>query len=292
MTVATTTKAPSTPQLLNPGSEGKPWRNLATKLIIAAEWLALLAAVSYMCVRTLPRAWQKLDTDFPNYYLAARLLHEGYDTDRIYEWIWMQRQKDHIRIEKSDQPIVAFVTLTPFSALLVWPLTAWEPLSAKHIWIAFNLALLVPVGFFIHLLTSLEWRRIALLIVVTFPIHRNLQYGQYYILLLLVFVASLLLYVRKKRVMAGLLLGIAAGLKIFPALFLLYFLRKRDLKAAMGLILGSIAASVISIATFGFQLSRTYLQQVFAVGITRRGDGSLRPDYELDVIAVASLIYI
>ena len=83
----------------------------------------------------------------------------------------MQRQKDHIKIEKSDQAIVAFVSLTPFSALLVLPLTAWAPLPAKHIWIAFNLALLVPVGFFIHLLTSLEW--IALLIVVTFPLHRN-----------------------------------------------------------------------------------------------------------------------
>jgi hypothetical protein len=273
--------------VLNPGSDQKPWRDLATKLIIAAEWLALLAAVSYLCVRTLPRAWQKLDTDFPNYYLTARLLHEGYDTDRIYEWIWMQRQKDHVRIEKSDQSVVAFVTLTPFSPLLVWPLTSWEPLPAKHIWIAFNLALLVPVGVFIHLLTSLEWRRIALLIVATFPIHRNLQYGQYYILLLLVFVASLLLYVRKKRVLAGLLLGIAAGLKIFPALFLLYFLRKRDPKAAMGLILGSIAASIISIAIFGFQLSRTYLQQVLPWAL--RGEGM--DPYALTTNSMSSLLH-
>ena len=133
MTVATTTKAASTPQLLNPVSDRKPGRSLATKLIIAAEWLALLAGVSYLCVRTLPRAWQKLDTDFPNYYLTARLLNEGYDTDRIYEWIWIQRQKDHIKIEKSDQAVVAFVSLTPFSALLVWPLTAWTRHCQRNI---------------------------------------------------------------------------------------------------------------------------------------------------------------
>jgi hypothetical protein len=93
VTLTTTTKAAATPQLLNPVSDRKPRRNLATKLIIAAEWLALLAGVTYMCVRTLPRAWQKLDTDFPNYYLTTRLLHDGYDTDSIYERIWMQRQK-------------------------------------------------------------------------------------------------------------------------------------------------------------------------------------------------------
>ena len=287
MTVATTTKAASTPQLLNPVSDRKPRRNLATKLIIAAEWLALLAGMSYLCVRTLPRAWQKLDTDFPNYYLTARLLHEGYNTDRIYEWIWMQRQKYHIKIEKSDQPIVAFVPLTPFSALLVWPLTSLAPLPAKHIWIAFNLALLVPVGYFLHLLTSLEWRRIALLIVVTFPLHRNLQYGQYYILLLLVFMASLWLYVRKKRILAGLLLGIASGLKIFPALFLLYFLRKKDLKGAGGMILGSVATLVMSMGIFGFELSRTYFQQVLPWAL--RGEGM--DPYALAANSMSSLLH-
>ena len=143
------TKAASTPQLPDPVSGRRPGRSLAAKLLITAEWLALLAGISYLCVRTLPRAWQKLDTDFPNYYLTARLLHGRYDTDRIYEWIWMQRQKDHIKMEKADQAVVAFVSLTSFSALLAWPLTAWAPLPAKHIWIAFNLALLVPVGFFI-----------------------------------------------------------------------------------------------------------------------------------------------
>jgi hypothetical protein len=262
-------------------------RHLVTKLIIGAEWVVLLAGVGYLCGRTLPRAWQKLDTDFPNYYLTARLLSEGYDTDRIYDWIWVQRQKDRVKIEKGDQAVVAFVSLTPFSALLVRPLTSWEPLAAKHVWICFNLALLVPVGLLIHSLTSLELRRIALLMMVTFPLHRNLQYGQYYILLLLVFTASLWLYIHKKRMLAGLLLGIAAGLKVFPALFLLYFLRKKDLKAAGGLILGSIATLVASIAAFGFELNRTYLQQVLPW--TLRGEGM--DPYALAANSLSSLLH-
>lgn len=262
-------------------------RSLAIRMIIATERLVLLVGLCYLCGRTLPRAWQKLDTDFPNYYLTARLLREGYDTDRLYEWIWMQRQKDHFGIEKSDQPVVAFVPLTPFSALFVWPLTFFAPLTAKHIWIAFNLALLVPIGFLVHSLASLEWRRVVLLIAVTFPLHRNLQYGQYYILLLLLFAASLWLYVRQKRMLCGVLLGIASGVKVFPVFFLLYFLRKKDLRAAGGLILGCVAAAAVSLAVFGFELNHTYLQQVLPWAL--RGEGM--DPYALAASSLSSVLH-
>jgi hypothetical protein len=69
----------------------------------AVSWLehvALLLAVAYLALHTWPRAWSRLNTDFPNYYLTARLVHEGYDSDRIYEWAWLQKEKDHRAIER------------------------------------------------------------------------------------------------------------------------------------------------------------------------------------------------
>jgi hypothetical protein len=86
---------------------------------------------------------------------ARRLQHRS-----IY--IWIQREKDHFGTKKSDQPLVTFVPLTPFSALFVWALTYWPALTAKHIWIIVNLVLLSAAVFLLHSLTSLEWRRIAL----------------------------------------------------------------------------------------------------------------------------------
>lgn len=51
------------------------------------DW-ALVALLSIQFfARTLPNAWHTLNTDFPNYYLTARLAREHYDTSRIYEWI-------------------------------------------------------------------------------------------------------------------------------------------------------------------------------------------------------------
>ncbi len=264
-----------------------PCRSWLVTLVLIAEWLALAAGTGYLCGRTLPRAWQSLNTDFPNYYLTARLLREGYDTDRLYEWTWIQRQKDRIGIEKADQPVVAFVPLTPFSSLVVWPLTIWAPLAAKHIWIVINLLLLGVEAVLLHSLTGLAWRHLALLMVVCFPLHRNFLYGQYYILMLLVITLALWLYLRQKRLLAGLLLGIGFGLKIFPIFFLLYFFRKRDFKAAAAVAAGSLGTVLASVAAFGLALNRTYFLQVLPWAL--RGEGM--DPYSTSASSISSLLH-
>jgi hypothetical protein len=65
-------------------------------MINAGEWLLLLLMIGYIGGRALPRSWSHLNTDFPNYYVTARLLREGARTNRMYEWIWLQRQKDRL----------------------------------------------------------------------------------------------------------------------------------------------------------------------------------------------------
>jgi hypothetical protein len=54
------------------------------------EGAVLVVLGFYLFGHTLPRAWRTLNTDFPNYYLAAKLTREGVDPARAYEWIWLQ----------------------------------------------------------------------------------------------------------------------------------------------------------------------------------------------------------
>ena len=96
------------------------------------EWLIFALMAAYFGIHTLPAAWKTLNTDFSNYYLTARLAREDSSTSRIYEWVWLQRQKDHREI---DQRIISLVPITPFSTLAVWPFAAMPPLSAKHCWL-------------------------------------------------------------------------------------------------------------------------------------------------------------
>ena len=253
----------------------------------AFEWLVLLAVASFIGFRVLPRAWNHLNTDFPNYYVTARLLREGYSTRRIYEWIWLQRQKDRMGILPSEQPVVGFVPHTPFSALLLWPLTYGPPLAAKRIWILCNLLLLIAVAVFLRSLTQLAWRRLALLIGLCYPVVRNFEYGQYYIVILVLLTGALYLYVRDRRFPSGVLVGIAAGLKIFPALFVFYFLRKRDFRAAFGLATGALATVAASAWAFGLEVHHTYLSQVLPWAM--RGD-AMDP-YALSPNSISALLH-
>ncbi len=166
---------------------------------------------------TLPAAWKSLNTDFSNYYLTARLAREQSDTSRIYEWIWLQRQKDHRDI---DQRIISLVPITPFSTLAVWPLAALPPLAAKHRWLILNMAMVVATVVLLRSLTQLPLRRVVLVAALSVPLNENFLYGQYYVLLLFVLTLACWCYVRQKRFLSGLLIGLGFGVKLFPILYL------------------------------------------------------------------------
>jgi hypothetical protein len=207
----------------------------------------------------MPRAWRTLNTDFPNYYMSARLAHEGYDTSRMYEWTWLQREKDHRAV---DIRVIGLAPITPFSTLAMLPLARLAPLVAKHVWILLNLAFLIPIGWMLRSLTGMSYRRVALVLALSFPLHRNLLYGQFYILLLLLIVAACWAYLRGFRAMAGALVAVAAACKIFPVLFFIFFLQRRDWRAlAWGAVTG-LAAAAVSVAVFGWNVHRTYLREI------------------------------
>ena len=223
------------------------------------ERVALVIAIAFLGLHALPRAWTKLNTDFPNYYLTARLAHEGYDTSRVYEWTWLQREKDHRSLDISS---VGMVPLTPFSTLVMWPLATLPALGAKHAWIIANLALLFPLCWFIHSLTGLSYRRIALVVAFSFPLQRNLLYGQYYVLLLLLIVAACWCYVKEHYVLSGALIAVAAASKIFPVLLVVLFLQRRNWRAVASFVVTGIGTAALSIAAFGWSVNRIYLHQI------------------------------
>ena len=248
------------------------------------EWILSALMVAYFAVHTLPAAWRTLNTDFPNYYLTAHLAREKSETSRIYEWIWLQRQKDHQDI---DQRIVGLVAVTPFSSLAVWPFAAMPPLAAKHCWLILNIALVAAVAVLLRSLTRQPWRRILLVASLSVPLNKNFLYGQYYVLLLFVVTLACWCYVHQKRFLSGLLIGLGFGLKLFPLLYLGYFLRKRDFKALTGGVIGSAAAALSSIAVFGWQANQLLFNQVLPWAL--RGEG-LNP-YDLSSGSITTLLH-
>jgi len=261
------------------------WSALSTAgWTLVVEWTLSALMLAYCGLHTLPAAWKTLNTDFSNYYLTARLALEKNDTSRIYEWIWLQRQKDHRDI---DQRIISLVPITPFSTLAVWPLVAAPPLVAKHRWIILNIAMVVAVVVLLRSLTQLPLRRIVLVATLSVPLNKNLLYGQYYVLLLFVLTLACWCYVRQRRFLSGALIGLGFGLKLFPILYLGYFLRKRDFKAFTGGVIGAAGAAIASIAAFGWQANCVLVNQVLPW--TLRGEG-LDP-YNLSSASITTLLH-
>jgi hypothetical protein len=223
------------------------------------EWGILLLSLGYIGLHVMPRAWHALVTDFPNYYMAARLAREHYDTSRMYEWIWLQRQKD---LHAIAIRVIGLSPITPFSTLFFWPLTVFSPLAAKRVWIVLNLALLFPTAWLLHRMSGLSYLRIALAFALSVPLARNLEFGQFYVLLLLLITAACWAYLRGWRASAGMIIAIAAASKIFPVIFLIFFLRRRDWRALAAFAITTTAAILCSITVFGWTVHRTYALQI------------------------------
>jgi len=236
-----------------------PLRPMTHQWVRIGEWILFALLVTHFCVRTVPAAWHTLKTDFPDYYLPAALAHQHVDTSRVYEWIWLERQKDHRDI---DLQMISLVPSTGFSALVLYPLTSMSLLAAKHCWLLINFGLLIATLYLLRDMTHISWSRIALVAALSFPLRGNFITGQYYVLLLFLLTLACYLYLRQKRFLAGVIIGLTAGLKIFPVIYLLYFLRKRDMKAFAGGLVGGIGAAIASLLAFGVAMNRTYFVQV------------------------------
>ena len=145
-------------------------------LQLRLERLLLIALVILFAVKGFIPAWQQLNSDLPNYYLIARLYRAGAPLERVYDWTWLQRQKDH---EGIKQGLVSFIPSTLPSALLILPWCSLSPLAAKHHWLIVNLILLLGVIVLLVRLTKLAWERVAILTFLAFlPLRNNFQIGR------------------------------------------------------------------------------------------------------------------
>jgi len=234
--------------------------SLPPSWVVRSERVFLVALILLFVTNGFIPAWKHLNTDFPNYYLGARLYRQGYPIERVYEWTWFQRQKDHLGV---DQRLVGFTPLTLPSILPVMPWCSLPPLQAKRFWLLMNLLFLLLIAVLLKASTKLGMRRVALLtFLAVVPLHDSFLFGQMHIFVLLLLTFAAWLYFKDSFFFSGVLLAIAAAIKIYPALFLIFFVFKKQWRAATGLVVGLSGAALISLYLFGTEACRLYAQEV------------------------------
>ena len=255
------------------------------RLVAVGETLLVLLLLTSFCWNSLRPGWKSLHTDFPNYYLAGRLYREGYPLTRLYDWTWLQHEKHRFEI---NHPLVGFVPLTPFSLLPMTLFAGVPPLEAKHIWLVLNLLFLALEWRLLTGVTTLGGRRtLLLLLLAILPLRTNFLYGQYYVLLLLLCTVAAVLYLKGWEASSGAILAFAAGLKVFPGFFALFFLRKKRWNAMKGFVAGGMAVGLLSVGLLGWQVNRVYLAEV----LPRALRGESHDPYSLTWNSVTGLLH-
>ncbi|MCR6482594.1 glycosyltransferase 87 family protein [Amycolatopsis sp. OK19-0408] len=146
-------------------------------------------------------------------------------------------------------------TYPPFAAMVLAPLAVlpyWAACLALTL-LTLGLLALVLVTVLRALGARCDWRRVGVLLLaaeVLEPVLRTVYAGQLDLLLLALVVLDVL--VDTPRWPRGLLIGLAAAIKLTPAVFLLYFLLRRDTRAAV-----TSAVTFLAATALGFLLAGT-----------------------------------
>jgi hypothetical protein len=234
----------------------------------AIEWCILAILVGGFIGLALLPGWRSLRSEFPNYYLAAELYHQGIPLDRVYEWTWFQRQNDHLGVRNG---LVSFAPNPPSSILPLLPLTRLKPLAAKRAWIVSNLVLLALSLFALRRTTQLGWRRLILItLLCTLPLRVDFLLARYYVLILFLICVAYYASCRNKHWAAGVAWSAAAAMKLFPAISVILFIRKRNWRALTGFLLGATTLAAISVALFGAEVHQVFVREVLTQA--SRGD--------------------
>lgn len=166
--------------------------------------------------------------DFANYYFGAQFLAEGNFNSSIYFPYEFNKAIADLGFQNI---FVSYAPNTPFLAFFFLPLTLISVAKAKLIFNIISSLLFVFSCFRLFDFYKINSKYLLLLPLLFFvPIKNNLLFGQVYFLLFFLLTESLLTYEKQQFKKTGFFLSLAIVLKVFPILFVLLFVFKKQFK--------------------------------------------------------------
>lgn len=222
-----------------------------------APLLAIALTIALFTKGIVP-AMSRLNTDFPNYLTAARIVADGGPTNRLYDTPWFQEQMRRYGIGVPSEG--KFAPFPPPTALLLIPLARFQPLDALRI---MTLASLACLSGSIFLLSKvLSWRTVDAAIFVLlsgYAILNGLRFGQPYIVASFCCILGYYGYLKRRPWLAGISFGLFAPIKYFALPLLIYFAARRQYRLVVGAAVTILTIVLASIALLGWPLHADFL---------------------------------
>lgn len=225
------------------GGDAGPWLTAGWRvaqvaivaLVLNAGWL-LLGKIPYRIDIEVYRLGGQAWLDGRPLYAGDAVFHtlSGLDLPFTYPplaaivfspFAWMSLPAASVTITVITLVLVLVSTWIVLTRLAVWPVSAItkEPAWLRRAWLTAGI--------------------VALAVMYLEPIDANFDFGQINVVLMTLVIADCL--PRRTPWPRGMLLGIAIALKLTPAVFLLYFLLRRDGRAALTAVGAFVAASLL-----------------------------------------------
>jgi Glycosyltransferase family 87 len=224
--------------------------------------LLLFVALAFVLAsRGMVPAMSKIDSDFPNYFTAAKIVADGGDVERLYDDSWFQGQMRRYQIGKPAAG--KFAPFPPPTALLLVPLTQLEPLSALRVMT--GVSTLCLVCSIILLARILSWSFVDSAVFVFLSgnaVLGALRLGQPYILVSTSCVLGYYAYLMGRPALAGMCFGLFSPIKYFPVVILIYFAFRKEWKLVLGGAAAILVVTSVSVGVLGWKIHEDFLSSV------------------------------
>ncbi|HRE12544.1 MAG TPA: glycosyltransferase family 87 protein [Ignavibacteria bacterium] len=228
---------------------------------------------------------QKINTDFPNYYVSSNMYLDGKDMRAAYDNVEFNRQ---LLLYGIDNQIVSYTPYPPLTALIMLPVAKLTPLEAKLWWNIFNLLLLVCCIFILSKITQLDYFKCGLIFFLSgFALANNFMFGQVYLLVLFFLLMGMYFMQRDKDILSALFIALSIVLKFYTIFFIFLFIFKKKYKLLVYSLVFSVAIYIPVVLLTGFDLNWFY----FTTIMPRLGDAWVGTVYAAEYQSWLSLVH-
>ncbi len=198
--------------------------------------------------------------DFGNYYFGSSLFMDGAAWSDLYDPYSFNRSVQELG---ASGLFLNFGVFPPITVILGIPLTWFDPFWAKLMLNAFSsLLFLITMIRLLGKLGISKLKGVALLIIFTAPLLSNFYQGQIYILVLVLLVEGWLALEAERYWLSAILWALAAMLKIFPFVLIIYLIWARQYKQIGRAGLAVVFICGISLIIIPLEVWTTYLSDI------------------------------
>jgi hypothetical protein len=231
--------------------------------------LFLLLSLFHIKYGVIP-GWNKIVSDFPNYFCSAKLVATRQDPAILYNDTAFNRAMHNDGIFVLGQ----FSLYPPSTALLMVPLTRFTPLSAKRIWLCIDVILLFTCIMLIRKITGLDFFTAGCIIMVSgFCLTNDLMLGQVYLLMLAATLSGYYFIKTLRPFRGSFLWGFVMSLKYYTIVLVPVLLWKKHFKVLAGMLISFLLINLLTLFFTGTAVYDYFLTHIFSAHLAGKING-------------------